>query len=117
MHIVHGCRLVGSYILERHDDKVSPSITRVHLGEMAGMTCHTDGEVLWFLYNNEKFSDNVRTSGILNQHIEINKIQIDNIGTYCCYGYDKENNYKFVACSAVVCYVKYYLEIHAIIRA
>ena len=87
--------------LEHYDDKVSPSITKVNLGEMAAKTCHTHREALWFLYSNEKFSDNVNTSGILSQHLEINKICIDNIETYCCYGYNQTNDHHFVACSIV----------------
>ena len=68
---------------------------------MAAMTCHTDIEVLLSLYSNEKFSDNVRTSGKLNHHIEINKVCMGNIETYCCYGYNKISDHYFVTCSIV----------------
>ena len=90
-----------NFLLERRDDKVSPSITRVNLGEIASVTCHTDREALWSLYSNQMLSDNVKTSGILNQHLEINEISMDDTGKYCCYGYDQEHNSNFLACSTV----------------
>ena len=80
---------------------MSPSITRVNLGEKAAMTCHTDREAQWSLFSNERFSYNVKTSGILNEHLEINNICMDNIETYCCYGYNQTNDHHFVACSIV----------------
>ena len=87
--------------LECRNHKVSPSITRVNLGEMASMMCHTDREAMWSLYSNEKLSDYMKTSGTLNQHFEIDQISMDDIGMYCCYGYDEEYNNSFLACSNV----------------
>ena len=52
---------------------MSPSITRVNLGEIASVMCCTDREAVWSLYN-EKLSDNVMTSGTLNQHLQIDQI-------------------------------------------
>ena len=80
---------------------MSPSITRVNLGEMASVMCRTDREAVWSLYSNEKLSDNVMTSGTLNQHLEIDLMSIDDIGRYCCYGYEEEHNNSFLACSKV----------------
>ena len=47
--------------------------------------------------------NNARTGGILNQHLEINKICSDDIGV--CYGYDQMNDYDFVIYStaALLC--------------
>jgi len=40
----------------------------------------------------------VTFNGILNQHIEINEIKMEDIGNYCCYGYDERKDSKFLAC-------------------
>jgi len=100
--VVHKTHII-CFKLDHRDHKVSPTITRVNLGEIAVFTCHTDREALWFLHFKQIFNSvSVKTYGMLNQHIEINEIKKENIGIYCCYGHDETNNSYFLACTNLV---------------
>ena len=68
-----------------------PESYEVGLGEIARFKCFTsDTNIRWFLRNQEANDDNMVKYGRLNDQIFIRDVTLNDIATYCCYGYIRD---------------------------
>ena len=69
-----------------------PESYEVGLGEIARFKCFTsDTGVRWFLRNQEVNGDNMVKYGRNNDKIFIRNVTLNDIGTYCCFGYIRDD--------------------------
>ena len=68
-----------------------PESYEVGLGEIARFKCFiSDSPILWFLRNQEVNGDNMVKYGRQYDQIFIRNVTLNDIGTYCCYGYIRD---------------------------